>query len=145
MFFSILLPLSGPGVISTGNGVRSLFSIHVERCPLISSGMRHLGQIITTYSMVTIRDGHHATLCCTCLLLYCHNSNKKSFVHHSILIHLADLLGETSRQTSHELAVIQPYLPINVGSCYPVLPLLFAAAMCLSYSSPVSHSMASLS
>ena len=23
---------------------------------------RHLGQIITTYSMVTIRDGHHATL-----------------------------------------------------------------------------------
>ena len=28
-----------------------------------------------------------------------------------------------SRHTSHELAVIQPYLPINVGSCYLVLPL----------------------
>ena len=81
---------------------------------------RYLEQVISTYNVATICDGHYTTFSCSCLLLYC---NKKIFVHHSILIDLADLVGETSRQIFCELAVIQLHLSISVGSRNPVLAL----------------------
>ena len=74
---------------------------------------RYLGKIIPTYSVVTICDGHYATLSCFRLLLYCNNSNKKMFVHHSILIDLADLVCERSRQISYKLA------SVHARSFYP--------------------------
>ena len=120
MFVLSLLSVEWPQEMETGlsspyisKGVLLFFLIYMT--PLIDHP--HI------YGVVAIGNCHYTTFCFSCLLLYCHNSNRKAFIHHSILIYLADLLGQRIGDFSREQAVIQPHLSVNIGSRYPVLPL----------------------
>ena len=54
---------------STENGVRSLFSVHLDRYSLVSVGMKDiLERSFPHTAMVTICDGHYTTLSCSRLL-----------------------------------------------------------------------------